>query len=606
MRNKLSSICYLLLMVFVFACDREERMYDPMTVDIDKEIESFSALVDQNLKWRARGLSLLENIKTRKDNDLPISSEQIALIHEKGIGQYTQIREEFWKIIEKSKRIVDEDVKVKFTDKETSYDEKNDEYLVNPTDENGRKLIKLAKMSFSAGLILCDNYGILLSTVYKDGQLRRLTNLDDENTRNALDRVVKSFLSPENRLSLNNAHQLFVRVSTFEKQNQNNELIKNDKDNFYLDELILGSPFYNHRYGEHAISDSERIQEWLGERFDRRGKRVADKYVDGKNVAMNGISKVFGNTLGLIEKRKGKMLEYVDKNEEEGKTWVQKLSNEMRALDVIFEKTPFRTTDKFIPGHWGHVAIWSGNQQELERMGLWNKNAKDVDYNGEDYLDQAYQKAVDSRNYTGLPYKLAIATGHQIIEALRPGVQINTVHHFMNIDDFAVMRLKEQDYRLQVKFNNSKNDLEDEIGKAMNNVEYEKAIDMLVEQSKIEMLKNAFEQIGKDYDFNFNVETAKKIVCSELAYVTYADEKYFPWSTTETLKRATISPDEVAIEAKSDKENSLFEPVILFHAAVRFPDDRIQDTYDKLLDTKYDEIEFDFGIERKVDIKEYK
>ena len=234
-------------------------------------------------------------------------------------------------------------------------------------------------------------------------------------------------------------------------------------------------------------------------------------------------------------------------------------------------------------------------------MGLW-----DQDDNSEDYLDKAYQDAVSSRNYTGLPYKLAISTGHQIIEALRPGVQINTVHHFMNIDDFAVMRLKNEDYRLQVKFKNTKIDLENDIGKTMSDLEYEKTIDMLAEQLKIEMLKNAFDQIGKEYDFNFNVETAKKIVCSELAFVTYANEGYFSWKTTGTLGRDTISPDEVAREAKSDKTNSLFEPVILFHAAVRFPDDRVQDVYDKLLDTRYDEIEFDFGFERKVDIKEYK
>ena len=56
----------------------------------------------------------------------------------------------------------------------------------------------------------------------------------------------------------------------------------------------------------------------------------------------------------------------------------------------------------------------------------------------------------------------------------------------------------------------------------------------------------AFEQIGKDYDFNFDVNTDDEIVCSELIYKVYPDEK---WPTENTLNRWTISPDNVAERA---------------------------------------------------------
>ena len=47
---------------------------------------------------------------------------------------------------------------------------------------------------------------------------------------------------------------------------------------------------------------------------------------------------------------------------------VASLVADMQPLDVIFEKTPFRATDKFIPGHYGHAAIWVGNEQQLKDL----------------------------------------------------------------------------------------------------------------------------------------------------------------------------------------------------------------------------------------------
>ena len=50
-------------------------------------------------------------------------------------------------------------------------------------------------------------------------------------------------------------------------------------------------------------------------------------------------------------------------------------------------------------------------------------------------------------------------------------------------------------------------------------------------------------QHGKTYDFNFDVETTDKLVCSELLYQTYGD---VIWPTERYLGRYTISPDNVA------------------------------------------------------------
>ncbi len=52
-----------------------------------------------------------------------------------------------------------------------------------------------------------------------------------------------------------------------------------------------------------------------------------------------------------------------------------------------------------------------------------------------DDLPLIYRNAVEKFHYSGPNFQEAIRSGHMIIEALRPGVQINTLQHFLNIDD---------------------------------------------------------------------------------------------------------------------------------------------------------------------------
>jgi hypothetical protein len=76
-------------------------------------------------------------------------------------------------------------------------------------------------------------------------------------------------------------------------------------------------------------------------------------------------------------------------------------------------------------------------------------------------------------------------------------------------------------------------------------------------------------QVGKDYDFNFDVETTDKIVCSELVYTVYTD---IPWPTEKALGRYTISPDNVAKKALSDGSLNL---VSLYHDGKEVTADRL-------------------------------
>ncbi len=42
-------------------------------------------------------------------------------------------------------------------------------------------------------------------------------------------------------------------------------------------------------------------------------------------------------------------------------------------------------------------------------------------------------------------------------------------------------------------------------------------------KEKAKVIIRTFRQIGKEYDFNYDVETTDKIVCSQLVYLAYTD-----------------------------------------------------------------------------------
>ncbi len=204
-------------------------------------------------------------------------------------------------------------------------------------------------------------------------------------------------------------------------------------------------------------------------------------FVDGlANLGANivyGLSKFLGNMAGAIRWRHGYM--------EENVSMVEELQRQLKPLDMLFEKTPFALTDTFIPGHFGHNAIWLGTEEELKALGMWDHPAI-------------------------VPYQDQIHLGRSIVEALRPGVRMNSIRGFLNIDHIAIMRVT--------------NVLEDK-------------------QELPDIYTRITRYIGGQYDFNFDVETTDKIVCSELSYQAFGKIK-FP--TKPRMGRNTIEPDLVA------------------------------------------------------------
>lgn len=374
-------------------------------------------------------------------------------------------------------------------------------YEINPNDVLGRELLRELKLQFAAKTILFEAYTLGLSPFIETKAFRGvlLRDLHNDETTEAME-----------NLWFEAVEQLFKREMLMKRLEliQDAEKVQRDKSkmeealDLIFDNSVVIAELQKRKESFSFFRDMAKNMSFMS-------KRRWDAYRDmGVSVVFSG-SKLFGNTVGMFQSRHGYLYDW---SKEQEKT----VSNRLKPLDILFEKTPFRLTDRFIPGHFGHVAIWSGSEEELKKLGVWQE------------LSEKHRKSVRE--------------GKRVIEALRPGVQFNTLRHFLDIDDLAAFRARSCEEGENPKPNSSED------------------IVCLNNELRKEYLLKAFEQVGKDYDFAFDVNTEETIVCSELVYRTFLDVSF---DTTYTVGMYNISPDQVA--RKGDDEGELFTPIFFYH-----------------------------------------
>lgn len=259
-------------------------------------------------------------------------------------------------------------------------------------------------------------------------------------------------------------HALYESLMTLMSWKERAEIKKNLENT----KEFSNHPIYSFFYKEELISELITL---YGDFY------LSDLRNDSLVDFTNDLSKWFGNTVGAVRWRTGYLYQDQKLNEE--------IKTLLRPLDIITEKTYFALTDKLIPGHFGHNALWLGTKEELIDMGMWDNPAI-------------------------VPYQAQIESGMNIIEVDRSGTHLKSLADFMNVDEFAIMRLTKAAYA----------------------------------SMDINLVFNvALSQMGKVYDFNFDVETTDRIVCSELLYQTFGR---LYWPTKKHLGRVTITPDNVA------------------------------------------------------------
>ncbi|MCK5877829.1 MAG: hypothetical protein KAG43_09355 [Candidatus Marithrix sp.] len=434
-----------------------------ITESLDQEVLKYQSLVEQTLIYREKTLQIVKRLKKNINDNKPLSGNDANMLNQ-GMVEHLKLRKKLYKFV-------------------NGY-----ECWLDTNDPIGVKTISAADrlkgimLSLSASLNLYDNYMLAITIFEEDKKLRRFLNERDSGYgigKNELAKVTKDYNSYKKRRRINQMLQFYET-----QVQQLATSLKNDSSFNYLQLLIDQSPSYQIAKKNSPLKTIDRkikFMEAIG----------SDTLYKLTNSGVNLFSKFFGNSVGLIETRKGKLYQK--------HKITRSVTQQLRAGDILLEKTPFRLTDKFIPGHWGHAAIWVGTKLELQKLGIW-----------EHKVVQQYQQQIEQ--------------GHLVIEALRTGVEMNSLQDFLNVDDLAILR-------------NSK----------------------LTDKELTARIILALRQVGKEYDFNFNVETTDKIVCSELIYVVYTG---IEWPTKKALGRFTISPDNVASKALN---NGPLQLISLFH-----------------------------------------
>lgn len=417
------------------------------------EVERFQHLAEEALSYRQIGIEVAGRLQAKVDAGEPLSGSDLEFVRE-GTLAYLALRQallavaqahECWLLLPDAALL--------------------ESGITPELRQDG------VMLSLSAALILYDNYLLSVSLLEQDTKLRRILNQRDRGyglRSHQLTAVRQSFLSPDNRER--------VRQAIAYYQARIEPTLDHDAsvERRYLASLIAQSPTYA------ALQRNQLPQVLIGElglfqtlSYDLMGQMSRE--------GMNLFSMMFGNGVGLVETRAGRLYRKAGIE--------QRLARNLRSGDILLEKTPFRLTDLLIPGYWGHAAIWTGSEAELRVLGIWDHPAV-------------------------RPHHAALRDGRRVIEALRSGVEINRLGRFLNVDDLLALRPRDPDPAVQAA-----------------------------------RLVRAFRQIGKGYDFNFDVESTDRIVCSELIYQVYTE---MSWPTSRALGRATISPDQVAERAVGD------------------------------------------------------
>lgn len=416
---------------------------------MEAEIQDYLRLAEEALSMRAAAISLYRDLKAKTSQGLPLSGQDLKQLNEGGsllMAQRSALLKvaqahECWLAVHHS----------------------------GDVREEGIRAAGIV-MSLSAALILYDNYLLAIAPYREDHDFRRHLNRSDRGYgihAGTLTEVAINFASAENR-------RRTTRAIKWVEQNAKSFEVQPFEQYGYLLRSVEQSPSL------HMVRKSAPLSNF-GDFLGQFGTSGIDSLFALKDESTNLSSLLFGNTIGLVQTRRGKLYERPEV--------VPHVRRNLKAGDILVEKTPFRLTDSFIPGHWGHAAIWIGDESELRELGIWDHPVV-------------------------RPHQESVRAGRGVIEALRSGVEMNTIERFLNVDDLAVLRHGDP-------------------GK----------------ERLAEIVVQTFRQVGKAYDFNFDAESTQRMFCSKLVYIAYGDMK---WPTSRMLGRATVSPDNIAALATSD------------------------------------------------------
>jgi hypothetical protein len=387
-------------------------------------------------------------------------------------------------------------------------------YHINPLDRRGQIFLREFEVSFSAALILIDNFEIGWQPYMENKVIRRILLYDSANqedeARQAIQVIWRNYTKYRKSEKLIAAFKIYQKAAQIQKHSSGDAL---NSYSHPLTEIIENSPAFK-KLVEHPNNEGlfQRVVNRVKVLFRNQGDSLKLIKVHTFHI----FNKAFGLSADLMQTRDGYLKDMSGKDYE-------RLVGTVKPLDVLLQRSRSRLTDKLIPGHYGHVGIWVGTEEELKELEIW------------DQLPGLYQIAKEKYGYQGPSFQETVRNGKKLIEALAPGVQLHAMRNFLDADDLVVLR--PEPCRKHPTGSTA----------------------CLTRQKKREYLLNAFRQIGKKYDFNLNFNSDSELVCSEVAYWTYVD---FDIKTNRAMGKHYVVPDEIA--RRADDANDPFSPIVLY------------------------------------------
>ena len=179
--------------------------------------------------------------------------------------------------------------------------------------------------------------------------------------------------------------------------------------------------------------------------------------------------------------------------------------HELQPGDIILERRNWFLSNAFLPGFWPHTALYIGKKEQLEAL--------------EQGLVSDLKKLPERKPGAAWEAYIRRDHGHPrvILEAVSDGVVFASAEHSLHADYVAVLRPN------------------------------------LSPSQKATAIRRAFADYGKPYDFNFDFNTASKLVCSELVYHAY--EGLLDFQMEEVLGKKVVTPLGIMRKFANEYEN---------------------------------------------------
>lgn len=181
------------------------------------------------------------------------------------------------------------------------------------------------------------------------------------------------------------------------------------------------------------------------------------------------------------------------------------LSDMLEPGDVIVVRKEHAVTNYFLPGYWPHAALYLGDGEELEQLGIalhepswpnWRKRLEGSD-----------------------------ALPNRVLEALKDGVRLRSLKSPLASDAVAVVR------------------------------------PTIAPADIARALARGLKHEGKPYDFDFDFKRSDRMVCTEVVYRSYDGVGDMTFPLTRRAGRMTLSAEDILCMAL---RGSSFKPVAVY------------------------------------------